>query len=63
MSLSNGRPYLAIPGPSVIPDAVLQAMHCPSPNIYEGDLVKVTESLFPDLKYVAKHFSNRQISL
>ena len=54
MSLSNGRSYLAIPGPSVIPDAVLQAMHCPSPNIYEGDLVKVTESLFPDLKYVAK---------
>jgi len=54
MSLSHGRPYLAIPGPSVIPDQVLQAMHRPSPNIYEGELVEMTESLIPDLKYVAQ---------
>ena len=54
MSLSNGRSYLAIPGPSVIPDQVLQAMHRPSPNIYEGELIKITDSLIPDLKYVAR---------
>ena len=54
MSLSNGRSYLAIPGPSVIPDQVLQAMHRPSPNIYEGELIKITDSLIPDLKYVAQ---------
>ncbi len=36
MSLANGRPYLAIPGPSVMPDRVLAAMHRASPNIYEG---------------------------
>ncbi len=36
MSLSHGRHYLAIPGPSVIPDRVLQAMHQAAPNIYEG---------------------------
>lgn len=50
---SGGRPYLAIPGPSVIPDPVLQAMHRPSPNIYAGELLTLTDSLVPDLKAVA----------
>ncbi len=53
MPLSNGRAYLAIPGPSVMPDAVLQAMHRASPNIYEGELHDLTDSLIPDLKAVA----------
>ena len=54
MSLSQGRQYLAIPGPSVIPDRVLQAMNQPCPNIYEGDLIELTDSLIPDLKHVAQ---------
>ncbi|ETX28803.1 pyridoxal-phosphate-dependent aminotransferase family protein [Roseivivax isoporae] len=54
MSLAHGRPYLAIPGPSVIPDAVLAAMHRASPNIYEGDLVDMAAGLVPDLKRVAR---------
>jgi alanine-glyoxylate transaminase/serine-glyoxylate transaminase/serine-pyruvate transaminase len=58
MSLSNGRAYLAIPGPSVMPDAVLQAMHRASPNIYEGELHELTHSLIPDLKAVAKTDAN-----
>ncbi|MCH2250109.1 MAG: aminotransferase class V-fold PLP-dependent enzyme [Cognatishimia sp.] len=53
MSLSNGRPYLAIPGPSVMPDRVLQAMHRAAPNIYAGELVEMTESIVKDLKTVA----------
>jgi hypothetical protein len=53
MSLANGRPYLAIPGPSVIPDRVLRAMHRGSPNIYEGPLIEMVASLFPDLRMVA----------
>lgn len=53
MSLANGRPYLAIPGPSVIPDRVLQAMHQGSPNIYEGPLIAMVETLWPDLRRVA----------
>jgi len=53
MSLANGRPYLAIPGPSVIPDRVLRAMHQGSPNIYEGPLIEMVESLWPDLRRVA----------
>ncbi|QPM89015.1 pyridoxal-phosphate-dependent aminotransferase family protein [Pseudooceanicola algae] len=54
MSLAHGRPYLAIPGPSVIPDRVLQAMHAPAPNIYEGDLVEMTFGMIPDLRRVAR---------
>ena len=54
MTLTQGRHYLAIPGPSVIPDRVLQAMHRPAPNIYEGELVELTESLLGDLKSVGR---------
>ena len=53
MTLSNGRAYLATPGPSVMPDAVLRAMHRASPNIYEGELHELTHSLIPDLKAIA----------
>lgn len=53
MTLANGRSYLAIPGPSVMPDEVLRAMHRASPNIYEGELHDVTHSLIPDLQAVA----------
>lgn len=54
MSLANGRHYLAIPGPSVIPDRVLQAMHRAAPNIYTGALVDLTTTLIPDLCSVAR---------
>ena len=54
MSLAHGRPYLAIPGPSVMPEEVLRAMHRAAPNIYEGDLVAMTDSLIPDLRRVAR---------
>ena len=53
MTFANGRPYLAIPGPSVMPDRVLAAMHRASPNIYEGALHDLAHSLWPDLRAVA----------
>ncbi|MEM9700406.1 MAG: aminotransferase class V-fold PLP-dependent enzyme [Pseudomonadota bacterium] len=53
-TLANGRPYLAIPGPSVIPDAVLQAMHRAAPNIYAGELIDMMPGLVADLKRVAR---------
>ncbi|MEW2914886.1 aminotransferase class V-fold PLP-dependent enzyme [Leisingera sp. JC11] len=53
-NVSAGRQYLAIPGPSVVPDRVLQAMHRPSPNIYAGELVEMTAGLIPDLRRVAR---------
>ncbi|SMH53624.1 alanine--glyoxylate aminotransferase family protein [Maritimibacter sp. HL-12] len=54
MTLAHGRPYLAIPGPSVMPDRVLNAMHQPAPNIYEGALIDMVSALVPDLKAVAR---------
>ncbi|WP_298565546.1 aminotransferase class V-fold PLP-dependent enzyme [uncultured Aliiroseovarius sp.] len=54
MTLSFGRSYLAIPGPSVIPDRVLRAMHRPGPNIYEGALVAMMPDLTQGLRDVAR---------
>ena len=54
MNLSQGRPYIAIPGPSVMPDRVLAAMHRPAPDIYAGALIDMTASLYPDLRAVAR---------
>ena len=53
MTLSEGWHYLAIPGPSVVPEEVLRAMHRPSPNIYEGELVEMVHALIPDLRALA----------
>jgi alanine-glyoxylate transaminase/serine-glyoxylate transaminase/serine-pyruvate transaminase len=58
MSLANGRPYLAIPGPSTMPDRVLAAMHRAAPNIYEGALPEMVETLWPDLRAVAGTVQN-----
>ena len=49
MSLANGREYLAIPGPSVMPDRVLRAMHRAAPNIYEGAIVDEVAGIAADL--------------
>lgn len=54
MTLSNGRHYLAIPGPSVMPERVLQAMHRAAPNIYAGAFVDTVPGIVRDLKRVAR---------
>ncbi|MFN3614777.1 MAG: pyridoxal-phosphate-dependent aminotransferase family protein, partial [Rubrimonas sp.] len=38
----------------VIPDAVLQAMHRPSINIYEGEVIELTQGILRDLRPVAR---------
>lgn len=53
MPFVPGRPYLAIPGPSVVPDRVLNAMHRGAPNIYAGEIHEVVAGLWGDLKAVA----------
>ena len=50
----TGRQYLAIPGPSVVPDRVLNAMHRASPDIYTGELHEMMPGLCEDLKQVAR---------
>lgn len=54
MSLSLGRDLFMTPGPSVIPDRVLNAMHRAAPNIYEGDLIDMTDSIMSQLRKVAR---------
>lgn len=54
MSLRYGRPLVMIPGPSVIPDRVLNAMRRPLPNIYEGEVVNLTYSLLERLPALAR---------
>jgi alanine-glyoxylate transaminase / serine-glyoxylate transaminase / serine-pyruvate transaminase len=49
MSVSNGREFLSIPGPTNIPDAVLQAMARPAIDLYTGEMIGLTEGLLRDL--------------
>jgi alanine-glyoxylate transaminase/serine-glyoxylate transaminase/serine-pyruvate transaminase len=49
MAVRAGRQFLAIPGPTNIPDEVLQAMHRPAVDIYAGPLIALTDSLLHDL--------------
>jgi alanine-glyoxylate transaminase/serine-glyoxylate transaminase/serine-pyruvate transaminase len=49
MTVANGREFLSIPGPTNIPDSVLQAMHRPAVDIYSGEMVDLTRSLLEDL--------------
>lgn len=49
MTVSRGREFLSIPGPTNIPDAVLAAMHRPAIDIYAGDMLAVTSTLLEDL--------------
>jgi alanine-glyoxylate transaminase/serine-glyoxylate transaminase/serine-pyruvate transaminase len=49
MTVCAGREFLAIPGPTTMPDEVLQAMHRPALDIYSKEMVELTESLLADL--------------
>jgi len=49
MVVRAGREFLAIPGPTTVPDEVLRAMHRPAVDIYGGPLLALTDSLLADL--------------
>jgi alanine-glyoxylate transaminase/serine-glyoxylate transaminase/serine-pyruvate transaminase len=49
MTVRAGREFLAIPGPTTMPDEVLQAMHRPALDIYSDQMVNLTDSLMGDL--------------
>jgi alanine-glyoxylate transaminase/serine-glyoxylate transaminase/serine-pyruvate transaminase len=49
MTVRAGREFLAIPGPSTMPDEVLRAMHRPALDIYSDQMVELTDSLLRDL--------------
>ena len=52
MTVRTGREFLAVPGPTTIPDEVLQAMQRPAVELYSPPLVELTDSLLRDLKRV-----------
>src|SRR5260370_27883696 len=49
MVVRAGREFLAIPGPTTMPDEVLRAMHRPALDIYSDQMVEMTDSLLRDL--------------
>jgi hypothetical protein len=49
MTVRAGREFLAIPGPTTMPDEVLRAMHRPALDIYSDAMVDLTDSLLRDL--------------
>ena len=53
MSFSQGRPFLAIPGPSPLPDPVIRAMARPSPDIYGPELAGLNARIARQLKRLA----------
>lgn len=52
MTLRNGREFLAIPGPTTVPDEVLQAMHRPAIEIYAGPLMDTTMNCLEGLRRI-----------
>jgi alanine-glyoxylate transaminase/serine-glyoxylate transaminase/serine-pyruvate transaminase len=56
MTVRAGREFLAIPGPTNMPDDVLRAMHRPALDIYSREMVELTDGLLGDL---SKLFATR----
>ena len=50
MVVRAGREFLAIPGPTTMPDEVLRAMHRPALDIYSADMVRLTDGLHVDMR-------------
>lgn len=51
-ALARGREFLSIPGPTNVPEVVLQAMHRPALDIYAEELLETTGQCLADLKSV-----------
>src|SRR5215470_2126824 len=49
MTVRAGREFLALPGPTTMPDEVLQAMHRPALDIYSKDMIELSDGLHHDL--------------
>jgi alanine-glyoxylate transaminase/serine-glyoxylate transaminase/serine-pyruvate transaminase len=54
MTVRAGREFLAIPGPTNMPDEVLRAMHRPALDIYSDQMVQLTDTLLRDLSKLFK---------
>ena len=54
ISLDFGMETVAIPGPSIMPQRVLNAFSRPMPDIYAGNLLEVSDRVFERLPSLAK---------
>ena len=54
MTVQKGRVFLAIPGPTTVPDEVLSAMHRPAVDLYSGEIINVTMSCIENLKKIIR---------
>ncbi|MDJ0771519.1 MAG: aminotransferase class V-fold PLP-dependent enzyme [Ilumatobacter sp.] len=63
MWLGAGRELVAIPGPTVVPDRVLSAMHRAMPDIYAGELTDVIDEVFDALPGVARTASRPFVTI
>src|SRR3979411_2964182 len=61
MVVRAGREFLAIPGPTTMPDEVLRAMHRPALDIYSDQMIELTDSLLRDLSRLFATKSNSYI--
>ncbi len=52
MTVRAGREFLSIPGPTNIPDEVLQSMHRPAVDIYSGGMLGLGQSCHDDMKKI-----------
>ena len=52
MTVSRGRDFLALPGPTTVPHDVLQAMQRPAVDIYGEELTGITDTCLDDLRRV-----------
>ncbi len=62
-TLAAGPEIVAIPGPTIVPDRVLSAMHRPRPDIYAGDLLTVTDEVYERLPSLARTTSPGLITI
>ncbi len=53
-TLAAGPEIVAIPGPTIVPDRVLSAMHRAMPDIYAGELLTITDEIYDRLPGLAR---------
>ena len=63
MAIKNGIEYLAMPGPTNIPEAVLTAMHRPAVDIYAGELLGITATCLDKLRTIFKTAHSTYINI
>jgi alanine-glyoxylate transaminase/serine-glyoxylate transaminase/serine-pyruvate transaminase len=62
-SLAAGPEIVAIPGPTIVPDRVLSAMHRPMPDLYAGELLTITDEIYERLPPLARTTSPALITI